>query len=251
VILLRQGLIAPSLLVDIGRLPALDGIRAADGGLRIGPLARLRAVEHSPEVRGLFPALAHACGVVGNIRVRGQATLGGNLAEADYASDPPAVLLALNGEVEASSRRGARRILLSEFFRGFYETALAPDELITGVFIPALAREARMTYLKFQTRSAADRPALGVAAVAQFAGGLCRDLRVAVGAACAVPRRLPEVEAQAHGHTLDDEVIAGVAEGYARAIDTLDDLRGSAWYRTQMIRVHVRRALEELRDGRR
>ncbi len=79
----------------------------------------------------------------------------------------------------------------------------------------------------------------------------CTDLRVAVGAACEVPRRFPEIEALARGQVLTDEVIAEIAEGYAANIETLEDLRGSAWYRTQMIRVHVRRALEEVRDGRR
>jgi carbon-monoxide dehydrogenase medium subunit len=92
---------------------------------------------------------------------------------------------------------------------------------------------------------------VGVAALGAFDGDLCADLRVAVGAACEMPRRMPEVEALARGRPLNDKVIAQIAEGYAGGIETLDDLRGSAWYRKQMIRVHVRRALQEVRDGRR
>ena len=108
-----------------------------------------------------FPALAQACGVVGNVRVRNQATLGGNLAEADYASDPPAVLCALQAVVTATSSRGARQIPLSEFFRGFYTTALQPDELLSDIFVPSLPPGARTVYLKYKSRSSEDRPCVG------------------------------------------------------------------------------------------
>ncbi|MEJ2554960.1 MAG: FAD binding domain-containing protein [Anaerolineae bacterium] len=188
---------------------------------------------------------------MGNVRIRNQATLGGNLAEADYASDPPALLLALDDSVMATGPRVSRTIPLSDFFLGFYTTALQWDELITDILVPVLPPSTRMNYVKFKSRSSEDRPCLGVAVVAEFEGEICTDLRVAVGAACEVPRRLPEVEALARSQRLTDEVIAEVAEGYAANIETLEDLRGSAWYRTQMIRVHVRRALEEVRDGRR
>jgi CO/xanthine dehydrogenase FAD-binding subunit len=106
-----------------------------------------------------------------------------------------------------------------------------------------------MAYIKYRTRSEADRPCVGVAVVGVFSETACLGLRVAVGAACEVPRRLPEVEALAAGQPLSDELVDEVAEGYARGIETLDDLRGSAWYRTQMLRVLIRRAVREVRDG--
>lgn len=257
VLMLQQRLIVPEVLISLGRVPDLDYIRAGEDGLprtgtvHLGPLALLRQVERSPLVQEQYPALARACGEVGNVRIRNQATLGGNLAEADYASDPPAMLLALDASVTATGPRGSRAIPLSDFFLGFYTTALEWDELITDILVPVLSPSVRMTYVKFKSRSSEDRPCVGVAVVAEFEAEICTDLRVAVGAACEVPRRLPEVEALARGQMLTDEVIAEVAEGYAADIETLEDLRGSAWYRTQMIRVHVRRALEEVRDGRR
>lgn len=249
VLMLQQKLIAPERLISLGRVPGLDTIRTEGDGLHIGPLALLREVGHSPLVREHLDVLARACGVVGNVRVRNQATLGGNLAEADYASDPPAALLALDAAVTASGPSGSRTIPLSEFFLGFYTTALEPDEILTDIIVPRLPGKARTINLKYQSRSSEDRPCVGVAAIASFKDGLCTDLRVAVGAACEVPRRLPEVEKMAQGYPLTDELIAEIAEGYAASIDTLDDLRGSAWYRRQMIRVHVRRALEEIRNG--
>jgi carbon-monoxide dehydrogenase medium subunit len=250
VLMMRHGLVAPDALVSLARVPNLDSIRLSGDMLHIGSLTLLRDVAASPIVRQQFPALANACQMVGNVRIRNQATLGGNLAEADYASDPPAVLLALDAVVNAIGPRGERRIPLSDFFQGFYTTSLMPDEIIQSVSIPLLSMDARMTYLKYKSRSSEDRPCVGVAAVARFDGVRCADLRIAVGAACEIPVRLPELEALAEGQLLTDDLIGAVAEGYSRSIQTLDDLRGSAWYRTQMIRVHVRRVLEAVRDGR-
>jgi aerobic carbon-monoxide dehydrogenase medium subunit len=251
VLMLQHQLIVPEKLISLGRVPGLAEVRPADDGLQIGSLALLRDVAGSAAVRKDYPALGAACEMVGNVRIRNQATLGGNLAEADYASDPPAILLALNASVVATRASGSRTIPLVDFFLGFYTTALEPDEIITSVFIPALPANSRMTYLKYKSRSSEDRPCVGVAAVAGFDGPVCTNLRVAVGAACETPRRLPEVEALGMNQNLTDDLIAEIVEGYASGIDTLDDLRGSAWYRTQMIRVHVRRALREVRDDHR
>ena len=250
VLMLQQRIIAPDALVSLARIPDLDSIRLSGDSLQICPLVLLRDVAASSEVVRYFPALASACAMVGNVRVRNQATLGGNLAEADYASDPPAMLLALNAVVTAVGRGGERTIPLADFFHGFYTTALTPDEVIQSIIIPILSANTRMTYLKYKSRSSEDRPCAAVAAVASFDDAHCTDLRVAVGAACEIPRRLPTVEAMAVNQPLSEQLVAEIAEGYVNEIETLDDLRGSAWYRSQMIRVHVRRALEELRDGR-
>lgn len=251
VLMLQQKLITPEVLVSLGRVPEMDYIRADAAGLRLGPLALLREVALSPLVRQQAPALAQACAEVGNVRIQNQATLGGNLAEADYASDPPAVLVALDTVVTIGGPAGRREVPLADFLLGFYTTVLEPDEVISEIFVPALPAHSRMTYLKYKSRSSEDRPCVGVAAVATFDEALCLDLRVAVGAACEVPARLGEVEALAQGQPLSDELIDDIAAGYAAQIDPLDDLRGSPWYRRQMVRVHVRRALQEVRNGRR
>lgn len=249
VLMLQQKLIAPEVLISLGQIPDLDTIRPEGDGLHIGPLALLRSVALSESVRQQVPALASACAEVGNVRIQNQATLGGNLAEADYASDPPAVLLALDASVTVNSPTGHGTVPLAEFFLGFYMTVLEPDEVISDIFVPSPPAGSRMTYLKYKSRSSEDRPCAGVAAVAAFDGDVCTDLRVAVGSACEVPRRLPDVEALAQGQSLSDALIDEIAEGYVANIETLNDLRGSAWYRTQMVRVHVRRALKEVRDG--
>ena len=249
VLMLREQLIAPEALIDLGRLSELRYERVQADGFHLGPLQRLSEVQNSPVIQAALPGLAEACRVVGNVRVRNQATIGGNLAEADYASDPPAMLLALQAEVTAAKSGSSRSIPLTEFFQGFYSTALEADEMITDVFIPRPAAGTRMSYLKFKSRSAEDRPCVGVAVVGAFEGEICQDLRIAVGAATEVPVRLAEFEGLAQGERLMEGLIAEIAAGYARNIDPLEDIRGSAWYRRQMIEVHVRRALEEVADG--
>jgi carbon-monoxide dehydrogenase medium subunit len=249
-IMLRQQLIAPGALVSIGGIPGLDTIECSDGGLRLGSLVSHRQVELSPLVREQLPTLADTFGKVANIRVRNAATVGGVMAESDYASDPPTVFLALDAEVEATGPAGTRSIPCDEFFLAFYETALRPDEVVTGVRVPLPPRDAGTSYIKYVTRSSEDRPCVGVAALVRLeeGGDRCAELRVAVGAAAEVPQRLPEVEAMASGQDLSEELLRSIADRYAGAIDTLDDMRGSAWYRTEMVRVWVRRAVELARD---
>ncbi len=248
VLMIQQKLIAPPVLVSLAHIPELERIQTVGGEIRLGALARIRDVAQSSLIRDRLPMLAQACGEVGNIRVRNQATIGGNMAEADYASDPPAALLALDASVTVAGPDGTRSVPLSEFFLGFYTTALDEAEIITEIVIPTPPDGARMTYHKFKSRSSEDRPCVGVAALAVMDGETCSELRIAIGAASEVPVRLPTAEAMARGRVLDDSLIGEIADHAATKIDPLDDLRGSAWYRTQMIRVHVQRALLELRN---
>ena len=220
--------------------------------MHIGALATHRAVEQSRAVQHAIPVLAQVFGVVANVRVRNAATVGGVLAEADYASDPPAVFLALDAEVIVHGPKGTRMIAAKDFFVGFYETALQPCEIVTGVRVPIPPKRTHAVYEKYVTRSKEDRPCLGAVAVVRMSadGTTCEDLRVAVGAVAEVPQRFPEVEARALGTDLAQPVAQAIADGYAERIDTLADMRGSAWYRTEMIRVWVRRAIERARDAR-
>jgi len=259
VLMLQQQLITPSVLISLGRVEGHNYIRLEDDGLHIGALTKLRDIERSDVVKQFCLALAHTCSVVGNVRVRNQATIGGNLSAADYAADPPAMLTALDARVQvqggalSESKRpeGKREIPLSEFFLGFYTTSLEPDEILTEVIIPALPSSARAAYHKYTSISAEGRPCVAVGAVADFDNdGKCSDLRIAIGAAVETPQRVTEAEAMAYGSTLTDELIADIANEYSLNLDPLTDVRGSAWYRKEMIRVFVKRALEEVRGDR-
>ena len=244
-IMLQQGLIDPRAIVSIGRIPGLDGIERDDAALRIGALTTHREVELSPDVRQALPILSHTFGVVANVRVRNAATVGGVVAEADYASDPPAVLRALDAEVEVSGPDGDRTIPIADFLLGFYETALDEAEIVTHVRVPLLPAGTGSVYEKFTTRSSEDRPCVGVAAVARLEadGATCSEVRVAVGAAAEVPQRFTDVEGAAVGRAMDEALAAEIAAAYAERIDPLTDMRGSDWYRREMIHVWVRRAV--------
>ena len=236
-ILVNQGLIRPSCFLSLRDVGALAGIDA-NGELRLGAMTRHRAVERSRAVRDGWPALADAFALVASPRVRNQATVGGVLADADYASDPPAILCALGARALLRSARGERELPVVELITGYYETALEPDELLVEVRVPP--REGPAVYRKFRSRSHEDRPCVSVAAALRRDG-----LQVVVGAVAGRPQHFPEVCALAGGG-LDGEVAREIAARYADAIEPIGDVRGSAAYRRRVIAVEVRRALEQL-----
>jgi aerobic carbon-monoxide dehydrogenase medium subunit len=233
-ILMNQGFLTPQALLSLGRVRELDYVDLGDGGeLRLGAMATHRAVERSPVVRTAWPALAHAFSLVASPRVRNQATVGGVLADADYASDPPAMLAALGAEVVLRSPRGARSVSVGELVLGWYETCIEPDELLVEVRVPAALR--RAVYRKFRSRSSEDRPCVAVAAAEGGDG-----LRVVVGAVAATPQEFPDVCSLGSGAAEE------VGRAYAERIEPISDSRGSAGYRRRIIAVEVRRALEAL-----
>jgi carbon-monoxide dehydrogenase medium subunit len=246
VIMLRNRLIAPSALLSLRHLRELRSIRHEPNiGLRIGALVTIREAELSPIICQNNLELARTFGHVGNVRVRHAATVGGNLSEADYASDPPSVLVALRATVRVTSARGEREIPLVDFFKDFYETALEPDEILTELIVPDLPPSAKLAYVKYVSRSSEDRPCVGMAAlVDREPDGTCRDLRLVAGAVTEIPREIPIAEAKARGRRLTDELINDIANEYSSAIEPLSDLRGSSWYRKKIIRVMARRAIQ-------
>ena len=248
-IMLRSRLITPRALVSLARIPGLREIREEDRAIELGALVTHREVETSAVVRRAIPVLAETFGTVANVRVRNAATVGGVVAEADYASDPPTAFLALDAEIEARGPHGTRRIPASDFFRGFYTTALEPDEIVTAVRVPVPHSATRGVYEKFVTRSSEDRPCVGVMALVRMDRGRCAELRVAIGAATETPRRYADLEARGVGTPLGDDVVRAIADGYAERTDALDDMRGSAWYRKSVIAVWVRRAIERARNA--
>jgi carbon-monoxide dehydrogenase medium subunit len=247
-ILVGQRLIRPEAFLHLGSVPGLDRIEhGGEGGadLRLGAMVRHRAVERSAAVRLGWESLGRAFAVVASPRVRNQATVGGVLCDADYASDPPAMFVALGARVVLASPRGTRELAVEDFITGHYSTQLRDDELLTHVVVPRT--RARATYLKFRSRSHEDRPCAAVAVTADLEpDGTCRDLRVVAGAVADRPRLLRDACDLARGRRLDLEVAKSIARAYAEGVETLSDVRGSADYRRRVLGVVVRRALEEV-----
>jgi carbon-monoxide dehydrogenase medium subunit len=240
-ILINQGFLSPSAMLSLGGVRPLRGIEVIEGELRLGAMVTHREVERDARVRDGWPVLAHTFAVVASPRVRNQATVGGVLADADYASDPPAVLQALGARVVLCSARGERLVSVEDLILGFYETCIAPDELLVEVRVPAMG--GRAVYRKFRSRSSEDRPCVAVAAARGESEG---ELRVVVGAVAETPQHFPDVCALAGGRELDRELAAEIGRGYAERIEPISDARGSAAYRRRVTAVEVRRAIEGL-----
>jgi carbon-monoxide dehydrogenase medium subunit len=240
-IVINQKLLAPTRLVALRRVTDLDYIEASDGILRLGAMTTHRAVERSPIVREGWPTLAFNFSVVASPRVRNQATVGGVVADADYASDPPSMLAALRARVVVRSVRREREIPMDEFILGHYATALKEDELVTELRIPQSSGPS--VYRKFRSRSSEDRPCVSVAAARDDG-----DLKVVVGAVADRPQYFPELCALARGEKITNELSTEIGRRYAEEIDPLSDSRGSERYRKRVIAVEVRRALEDIRD---
>ena len=243
-ILMNQKIMQPQALLSLRNVSELAFIEASqDEGslLHIGAMTTHRAVERSPLIRQQWPVLASTFSLVASPRVRNQATVGGVLADADYASDPPTLLQALNARVVVRSQKSEREIPVEELIIGYYETSLRPDELLVEVRVPR--NRERVVYRKFRSRSSEDRPCVAVAA-AQVDG----KLRVVVGAVAEKPQYFPEICALAEGETggYTRELATEIGQRYAESIEPISDSRGSAAYRRRVIAVEVRRALEEM-----
>jgi aerobic carbon-monoxide dehydrogenase medium subunit len=245
IILMKQRAVHYPFLVDLQTIPGLDGIAQESNGLRIGALVSHRMVELSPVVRQAFPAVAEAFGHIGNVRVRETASVGGNLAHADYRLDPPPPLLVLDADIGAVGPNGSRRIPLKNFFRGMYETALESGEILADIKIPSPPAGSKGVYLRYSTLSANDWPCLGVAALLSKENGRCKELRLALGGVAPTPLLIDGLEFT-RDQSLDDGVVDKVLQKVEEQISPSSDLRGSEWYKRRMARLFVQKAIARL-----
>ena len=245
IILMKQRALYYPYLVDLQTIPGLNEIKNEGDGVRIGALVTHRMVELSPAIRQAFPVVVEAFSHIGNVRVRETASVGGNLAHADYRLDPPPPLLVLGAEVTAFGPKGSRVIALKNFFRGMYETALEPGELLVDVKIPKMPAKSRAVYLRFSTLSANDWPCLGVAAFMTKENGRCKELRLALGGVSATPLLIDGLDF-VKDQSLDSGLIDKVLTRVDALISPSSDLRGSEWYKRRVAKVFVGRAIEQL-----
>lgn len=238
-LMMKSGLFAPSLLVSLQRVEDdYRGVTAAsDGSLSVGALTPLRGLEKASDTP---PVLRQTLKTLSNVRVRNVATVGGALAHGDPHMDLPPVMTALGASVTAVGPDGEREIALEDLYEGYYETALAPNELIASVSIPSLAG-VRATYRKVTTRSADDWPALGVA----VALGPTGDAKVVVSAATAKPTRMTAAEGVLAGGSFDAAALSRAGDAAADEAELISDPQGSAAYKRELLRVTVGRAVRQ------
>jgi carbon-monoxide dehydrogenase medium subunit len=238
--LMKLRLAAPSLLVDLRKVPGLRGVQRDDGSFRVGAMTRHADLQVNHELG----VVAHAASLIADQQVRNRGTIGGALAHGDPASDLPSVLLALEGEVTARGPNGERTIAAADLFQDYLTTALAHDEVITEIRLPDVATYG-FGYQKF-TRRAEDWAMVGVCAlVSRAPDGTCDDARIGLTQMGSTPLRATATEEALRGSNLDDASIAGAAEHAAEGTDPPGDLNATPDYKRHLARVLTRRALEE------
>jgi carbon-monoxide dehydrogenase medium subunit len=243
--MMKLRLAEPQAIVDIGRIPGLDGIDQDGDMLRIGALATHAAVASSEVVRERCGVLAATAEGIGDRQVRNRGTIGGSLAHADPGADYPTVITALGATVVAQGAGGEREIAADEFFTGVFTTALEQAELITAVGVPALGAGVGASYEKHR-HPASGYAVVGVAAVVNIEGGKCKEARIAVGGVTGTPVRATDAE-QA---LVDEAAIEAAAEKVPAALSgAIGDTYASGEYRVHLAQVLAKRAITAAIDA--
>jgi aerobic carbon-monoxide dehydrogenase medium subunit len=235
--LMKLRLAAPTLLIDLRKVPGLHGVTRENGTWRIGAMTPHSELEHSPEL-GLASQVA---GTIADPQVRNRGTIGGSLAHGDPASDLPGVLIAAEGTVTVQGPDGQRTIAAADLFQNYMETAIAPTEVLTEVRMPTFDGWGH-GYEKFNRRSE-DWAMVAVSALVKRNGDTCEDVRVALTNMGPVPLRASAVEEALRGQSLTADAIAKASEQAAEGTDPPADLNASADYKRHLARVLCRRAL--------
>jgi carbon-monoxide dehydrogenase medium subunit len=251
--LLKLRLASPALVVDIGRLPGLKGVTSEGGTIRIGALTRHADIERSSDMRSLCPILAATAPQISDPLVRNLGTMGGSISHADPSGDWGSVMLALNAQFLARSSRGDRMIAAADFFQGPFTTALAADEILTEIRIPAAGGPASGTYLKLE-RKVGDFATVGVAVQVELSNGSIGRAGIGLTAVGSRNLKATAAEESLEGKEPTDEVIAEAARLASEAAEPKGDMRGSAAYKKDIVRVFVQRglrtAIKSAREGR-
>ena len=243
--MMKLRLASPSVLVDIGRIEEMKGISADGAGLSIGALTTQAEIASSDLVKERAPALAEAAGLVGDPAVRNRGTIGGNVSHSDPASDLPTVLTALRATYNITGPGGQRSVAAADFSTGLLETALAEDQILTGVSIPATPSGSGSAYVKFP-HPASRYAVVGAAAIVTVQDGRCASASVVVGGVEATPTRASSVESALAHADLNDEALGAAAAAVAGDFqgDAMSDIFASVEYRQAMAAVYVGRALK-------
>lgn len=245
VLRIRAGVDRPKWVLSLGKLKALRAITLDRSmGLTVGATALLAEVARHRGVNRHYHALAQGARATATVQVRNVGTVVGNLCNAAPCADNAPPLLALNAEMVIHSVRGRRQLPLCDFFKGPGETVLEPDEIVTAVRVPLPPQSSGSVFVPLSARSRVDMSAISVSAAVELEGSVCRQVRIAVGAAAPVPMRVRSAEKLLVDREFSVDLIARAATCVADEIDPISDIRASAAYRMAMAPVLTRRALE-------
>ncbi|MFC2013674.1 FAD binding domain-containing protein [Chloroflexota bacterium] len=242
----RREIKAPEYIIDLKGVPGLDYIKYDEaGGLRIGALTTIHDIETSPVIHENFVVLSQAVYSMASRQVRSRGTLTGNICNGVPSADTAPALLTLEARLKIVSLKGERIVNIGDFFTGPCETVLTDEELLLEIQVPSLPPNSRGVYLKLTPRTSMDLAIVGVAAVLISKDGVCEDVRIALGAVAPTPIRARRAEDVIRGQSFNDGVIERAAQVASEESRPIDDHRASAEYRREMVKVLVRRAINQ------
>jgi carbon-monoxide dehydrogenase medium subunit len=242
---LRKYVFSPDYVIDLKRVPELDYITPnRGGGVQIGPTALQGDVARSSVIQQLYPALAEAALWVGAVQTRNRATVVGNLCNASPAADTAPALISYGAQVKIASVSGERLVALEEFFVGPGRTVLQDNELVAEVILPAPRPRTGGAFFR-RTRTAMDIAVVCGATVLNLSNGTCQEARISLGAVGPTPLRAVRAEAVLQGQTLTDQRLEEASRIASEEARPIDDVRGSAEYRREMVHVLTRRGLKQ------
>lgn len=234
-------------VVDISRIQGLDYIQYdKQVGARIGALAAVRSIELSPVLLQQYPVLSQAAGKIGSVAIRNVGTIGGNLCNASPSAETAPALIGLSAKVKIMGIDAERVIPLEEFFKGPGQSALSNEEMMTEIQVPVPSPNSKGVYLKHAIRGSIELAIVGVAVVMDFDDEICSDIKIVLGAVAPTPIRAREAEKIIKGNKLDDALIEKCAKTASDESKPITDVRASAEYRKEMVKVLVRKAIKTI-----
>lgn len=250
IVLMKEGAIKPEFIVDLKNIEELDSLSYVPGeGLKIGALTKLRAIERSDVVKEKYPAVADAAHYVASTQVRSKATMAGNICNASPSCDTAPILIVLGATIHTEGTVGSSKIDVEKLFKCPKETCLCQGEIVTEITIPDMKPGQGAAYIKHAYRKAMDLAIVGVAASIIIENGKCMDAKIALGAVAATPIRVAKAEEILIGKEITSELIGAAAVAAMECCSPISDVRASAEYRKDMIRVFTKRAIKKAIDN--
>jgi len=246
---IRGRAIKPEYVIDIGGIDGLDYIKYDKRqGLTIGVLTPISALEKSSELQERFPVISQAASQLGSVAIRNMGTIGGNLCNASPSADMAPSLIGLSANVKLVGPGGERLVPLEDFFTGPGSTVLGKGEMLVEIQVPESEANTKGIYLKHGLRGTIDLAIVGVAAVATLEADskICKDIKIVLGAVAPTPMRAREAEEILRNKRIDEVLIDRSAEAAAAEVRPISDVRASAGYRKEMVKVFTRRAIKEV-----